>query len=87
VEGLHAVGVLFTKDKCLLCVNLCVMLIFIQLFLWVFLYMLYLYIERKHISSYVGLFIYCNTSLDCGGHIILCGGRIFLYKPSYLEGG
>jgi hypothetical protein len=33
---MHAVGVLFTKDKCLLCVNLCVMLIFIQLFLCVF---------------------------------------------------
>jgi hypothetical protein len=40
VDGMHAVGVLFTKDNCLLCVNLCVMLIFIQLFLWVFPYML-----------------------------------------------
>jgi len=45
VEVLHAIGVHFTKDKCLLCVNLCVMLIFIQFFLWVFLYMLYLYID------------------------------------------
>jgi hypothetical protein len=36
VEGLHAVGVLFTKDKCLLCVNLCVVLIFMHLFSWVF---------------------------------------------------
>jgi hypothetical protein len=36
VEGLHTIGVLFTKDKCLLCVNLCVVLIFMNLFLWVF---------------------------------------------------
>jgi hypothetical protein len=36
VEGLHAVGVLFTRDKCLLCVNLCVLLIFMHLFSWVF---------------------------------------------------
>jgi hypothetical protein len=44
VEGLHTVGVLFTKDKCLLCVNLCVMLIFIQLFLWVFsVYVVFVY--------------------------------------------
>jgi hypothetical protein len=30
VEGLHVVGVIFTKDKCLLCVNLCVVLIFMH---------------------------------------------------------
>jgi hypothetical protein len=36
VEGMHAVGVLFIKDKCQLCVNLCVVLIFMHLFSWVF---------------------------------------------------
>jgi hypothetical protein len=36
VEGLHAVGDLFIKHKCQLCVKLCVVLLFMHLFLWVF---------------------------------------------------
>jgi hypothetical protein len=34
---MHVAGVIFTKDKCLLCDNLCVVFIFIHLFSWVFL--------------------------------------------------
>jgi hypothetical protein len=36
VEGLHAVGDIFIKDKCQLCVKLCVASLFMHLFLWVF---------------------------------------------------
>jgi hypothetical protein len=36
VEGLHTVGDIFIKDKCQLCVKLCVALLFMHLFLWVF---------------------------------------------------
>jgi hypothetical protein len=32
VEGLHIVGAIFIKDKCMLCVNLCVVLIFMHYF-------------------------------------------------------
>jgi hypothetical protein len=35
VEGMHAVGDLFIKDKCQLCVKLCVASLFMH-FLWVF---------------------------------------------------
>jgi hypothetical protein len=60
VEGIHTVGVLFTKYKCLLCVNLCVVLIFVHLFSWVFpvyvvsIYLLLFYINMciyKALSS------------------------------------
>ena len=59
MEGQHVVGVLFTKDKFLLFVNLCVVLIFMHLFSYVFpLYVVYIYL----LLFYINLFI-CRAFL------------------------
>jgi hypothetical protein len=36
MESLHVVVVIFIKDKCQLCANLCDVLIFMHLFSWLF---------------------------------------------------
>jgi hypothetical protein len=43
VEGLHAVGDIFIKDKCQLCVKLCVASLFMHFFYGFFLCMLHVY--------------------------------------------
>ena len=61
-------GVIFTKDKCLFCVNLCVVLVFMHLFSWVFpVYVVYIHLVllcinfcicRSLSSSYNGIKIH-----------------------------
>ena len=73
MEGMHAVGDIFIKDKCQLCVKLCAASLFMHLFLWVFpvydafVFVLLFYINMCICRVFVCLnIVYSSKNYVCG---------------------
>jgi hypothetical protein len=72
VEGIHAVGDIFIKDKCQSCVKFCVSSLFMHLFLWVFLvyvacvFLLLFCMNLCICIVYVCFNLVYNSNFSCG---------------------